>query len=63
MARKLKFPIRRHTRLSPEMDKKLQKRAKRLGVTVAVAQRLSIEHSLEQGDVIRIPKGESNATS
>lgn len=57
MARKLKYPIRRHTRLSPEIDKKLQKRAKRLGVTVAVAQRLSIEHSLSQGDVVRIPKG------
>lgn len=63
MARKLQYPIRRHTRLSPDIDKKLQRRAKRLGVTVAVAQRLSIEHSLSQGDVVRIPKGESNAAA
>ena len=59
MARKLKFPIRRHTRLSDETDKLLQKRAKRLGVQVAVAMRLSVEHSLSQGDVVRKPKDEA----
>lgn len=63
MARKLKFPIRRHTRLATDTDKLLQRRAKRLGVPVAVAMRLSVEHSLSQGDVVRVPKGETNAAS
>lgn len=59
MARKLKFPIRRHTRLSTETDKLLEKRAQRLGVQVAVAMRLSVEHSLAQGDVVRKPKADN----
>lgn len=50
MARKLKFPIRRHTRVSEETDKQLIKRAKRLKVPVAVAHRLSLEQSLAQPD-------------
>lgn len=58
MAKKLKYPIRRHTRLSDETEQLLLKRAKRLKVTPGQAMRLSIEHSLSQGDVIRIPKGE-----
>lgn len=56
MARKLKFPVRRHTNLSEETDALLLKRAKRLGVSPGEAMRLSIEHSLSQGDVVRTPK-------
>ena len=50
MAKKLRYPIRRHTRLSIETDEKLVKRAKRLKVDVAVAHRLSLEQSLELQD-------------
>lgn len=56
MARELKYPIRRHMQLSIADDKKLQKRAKRLGVSIGKALRLSIQHSLSQGDVIRKPE-------
>lgn len=55
MAKKLQYPIRRHTRLAEETDKLLHRRAKRLGIAVGVAMRLSIEHSLSQGDVIKRP--------
>ena len=56
MARKLKFPIRRHTRISEDTDKKLIKRAKRLGVAVSVAHRLSLEQSLDQPDPKKDPE-------
>lgn len=58
MAKKLRYPVRRHTRLSTEMDDKLVKRAKRLKVDVAVAHRLSLEQSLDLSDP-KPPKKES----
>ena len=62
MARKLRFPIRRHTRISEETDSKLVKRAERLKVHVAVAHRLSLEQSLELKDP-KPPKEADNATT
>lgn len=60
MAKKLRFPIRRHTRLSEDTDRKLVRRAKRLKVDVSTAHRLSLEQSLAQPD----PKVEAeNAAS
>lgn len=52
MAKALKYPIRRHTRLSDIQDKRLRRRAKKLGVPVAVAMRLCIEESLDLGEAM-----------
>lgn len=50
MARKLQYPIRRHTRISEETNQKLIKRAMRLKITPAEAHRLFLEQALEAPD-------------
>lgn len=50
MAKKLRYPIRRHTRLSVETDRKLRALAKKRKVPPAVVMRAIIESAF-QGDI------------
>lgn len=46
MAKELKYPVRRTARLSEATDKLLQKKAKTMGLEIAVCLRIIVEHSL-----------------